>query len=1208
MASGLRERSAGLVVALFLLLAVSGIARAQQSQSWPHDGGYMAEIDTWRISGNPGGHILGPANINRTFQGFSQYAVFQTEKVTFGPFLIRNDQALNGAPPDPSLGIQGTGFPQTFTIAVLARTPMAANGNPTMTQIGGATITLQPGQNQTFYVAATLPGGLSAVDLQWEVTGPTGGANSFVLQSFISPDCATLDAPCLQGVINPVAMALSVAPLTILYEPPGSCSYAGFTANNVQGTTIAIDQADYTSDGTLNTIPNANTQTTVASSVAANHTADNMKSNQMAVALGVTIDTVQGGSSPPSNCASRTTGGPGHGDVFMILDNAPLVYWNTGNLSSSRFAISTSDPSTNEQLPTGITPEVLIFTADQLQANAPGGLPGTIGQRTQADRNAILGLDAEVTLGAATSGQAATTVPFVPLPLPRYAQIPSLYVGASPNLPYIINETSTDTQADAVVIKNATDMVNSTMVTNGGDNSVESKLFQDAFSTSASGLANTLAGAGGTAISASLGGVGPEFSWASKEVSGYLDGLVNANQGATTKTTIQTTLTTSNTVNAVVGGGSVQNVFIRDPNRTLNVQLYWDQLFGTIAYQEVPAAMGTVALSLQASAAAAMKPLAHVAWIKTIVTGQSSSSAFPLSIAEQLSAVAGGGSFTLVPIPSASFTAHSGFLAGIPSGVTVGQAGLAGTTNATPAVYQQAFFIVDAAGNQDGVFWQTIAVAASNAAANAMCSSEPNSASPGTAIVTCCSLAGICDSFVTPTSGLTTHLEAESNSGRSQVTKSTTDVTATADGAYIKFSAVDFGPFASLIGGFRARALPSAVGQKLDVWVDGPTAAVGGTQLGELLFDGPIQNCAGSWADRHQTRSTTLTDSPSGPHDLYVVFHGPAGESLDWIELTFEVAPSAGPRVQYRPGDPTQPSDNSIQPWITVLNDGSTDMKLNNLSVRYWYTIDTGAPQTVNIDYAAFGMPNVSATTVGLSLPMQQADQTLNVTFPNATCFVPPAGTSGEIHVRVNKNDWSNYNESNDYSYVANRTAYADNMSITAYVAGKLVWGMEPAAVPGAETASSGLSFHVQYRVGDPGQPGDNAIKPQFVIFNDNTVSIPLSQLTLRYWFTAESNVGSQFWCDYALVGNQNVTGNIVTLASPVSGANRYVQVGFSSGAGALYPLGSSGEIQTRISPTDWSNYNELDDYSYNAGDTSFANWLHVTLYRNGTLVWGTEP
>ncbi|HEX7057422.1 MAG TPA: hypothetical protein VF260_09545, partial [Bacilli bacterium] len=60
--------------------------------------------------------------------------------------------------------------------------------------------------------------------------------------------------------------------------------------------------------------------------------------------------------------------------------------------------------------------------------------------------------------------------------------------------------------------------------------------------------------------------------------------------------------------------------------------------------------------------------------------------------------------------------------------------------------------------------------------------------------------------------------------------------------------------------------------------------------------------------------------------------------------------------------------------------------------------------------------------------------------------------------------------------------------------------------------------------------------------------------------------------------------------------------------AGSIIAGGNSGEIQTRINKNDWTNYNESDDYSFDATKTTFANWDHVALYQDGVLVWGAEP
>jgi hypothetical protein len=44
----------------------------------------------------------------------------------------------------------------------------------------------------------------------------------------------------------------------------------------------------------------------------------------------------------------------------------------------------------------------------------------------------------------------------------------------------------------------------------------------------------------------------------------------------------------------------------------------------------------------------------------------------------------------------------------------------------------------------------------------------------------------------------------------------------------------------------------------------------------------------------------------------------------------------------------------------------------------------------------------------------------------------------------VHKSDWSNYNQSNDYSYLANATTYQPAPRVGIYNQGKLIGGQEP--------------------------------------------------------------------------------------------------------------------------------------------------------------------
>ena len=162
-----------------------------------------------------------------------------------------------------------------------------------------------------------------------------------------------------------------------------------------------------------------------------------------------------------------------------------------------------------------------------------------------------------------------------------------------------------------------------------------------------------------------------------------------------------------------------------------------------------------------------------------------------------------------------------------------------------------------------------------------------------------------------------------------------------------------------------------------------------------------------------------------------------------------------------------------------------------------------------------------------------------------------------------------------------------------------------------AADGSAGLK--VQDRSHDNDNP-DNQLYAHYQIVNTGTgtnpVAVPLSSLTMRYWFTNETPTDPLvFACDYALVGCNNVTSRFVVLASPVTRANTYLEIGFTAAAGSMAPGQSSGEIQTRIHHANYSNFITTDTYSF-ISDPSFvyADTQTVTLYLDGVLVWGVEP
>jgi hypothetical protein len=134
-----------------------------------------------------------------------------------------------------------------------------------------------------------------------------------------------------------------------------------------------------------------------------------------------------------------------------------------------------------------------------------------------------------------------------------------------------------------------------------------------------------------------------------------------------------------------------------------------------------------------------------------------------------------------------------------------------------------------------------------------------------------------------------------------------------------------------------------------------------------------------------------------------------------------------------------------------------------------------------------------------------------------------------------------------------------------------------------------------------------NQIYPNVKLANTGSTAIALPTVKIRYYYTIDGDKSQNFYCDYSPVGSSNITGTFVTMSTAKTGADTYVEIGFTSGAGTL-AAGESIVIQTRIAKTDWSNYTQTDDYSFNPSATSYMDWTKVTGYVSGALVWGVEP
>jgi hypothetical protein len=159
-----------------------------------------------------------------------------------------------------------------------------------------------------------------------------------------------------------------------------------------------------------------------------------------------------------------------------------------------------------------------------------------------------------------------------------------------------------------------------------------------------------------------------------------------------------------------------------------------------------------------------------------------------------------------------------------------------------------------------------------------------------------------------------------------------------------------------------------------------------------------------------------------------------------------------------------------------------------------------------------------------------------------------------------------------------------------------------PTSVPTPTPSPGTGKLYVEYRCATT-EANSKRVNPHLIVYNTSAASIPLTELTMRYWYTSE--VGSNEVCepDYVAMGPENIETRFLG-----TGPDHCIEIGFTSGAGGLSSSSDTGPIQMRIHDADWQYYDQSDDYSFDPVVTDFTKYDRVTLYHNGGLIRGTEP
>jgi gliding motility-associated-like protein len=303
---------------------------------------------------------------------------------------------------------------------------------------------------------------------------------------------------------------------------------------------------------------------------------------------------------------------------------------------------------------------------------------------------------------------------------------------------------------------------------------------------------------------------------------------------------------------------------------------------------------------------------------------------------------------------------------------------------------------------------------------------------------------------------------------------------------------------------------------------------------------------------------------------------------------------------------------------LADTNVSASAISSSGLAVSY-ASSDTSVVRVINnnLHIAGAGMATVTASQTGNAIYAAAPPLSQNVTIHKLDQTISftalPAGRPGDADLPLHSSASSgleiNYSSSNtDVAIIVNNKLHIIGPGISIITAGQHGSARYSAATQSQNFTVLPYNIHIQSLDGDNGQLTNNLIKPYLKISNQDSVAVKYNELTARYWFTAENYAGINTYIDYAQLGAGNITATYIPLPNPRSNAFGYVEYAFAATTGNLNAGNTSGAIKSRFGNSDWSNLSEANDYSYRQGSAVYADNPSITLYRNGVLIWGTEP
>lgn len=138
----------------------------------------------------------------------------------------------------------------------------------------------------------------------------------------------------------------------------------------------------------------------------------------------------------------------------------------------------------------------------------------------------------------------------------------------------------------------------------------------------------------------------------------------------------------------------------------------------------------------------------------------------------------------------------------------------------------------------------------------------------------------------------------------------------------------------------------------------------------------------------------------------------------------------------------TSASTTKLDPKFRLTNCSTSAIDLSKVKIRYYYTVDSDVNQTFWCNWSSVGSTNVIGTFNKLSTSKTNSDSYLEISFSSSAGMLQANG-SIDIQTMFAKNNWSNYTQTNDYSFNSS-ASFVDFTKCPVYYDNTLVCGVEP--------------------------------------------------------------------------------------------------------------------------------------------------------------------